>query len=546
MEEELKAVREVLNGYYGIKISKPRGGFAADAVQMGSLDRSPKSNWVEEQGGLPEYIGEIAEALNKKGMSVSHSIATAVNTVKRWARGGSAAKGQKGSVSKVTQAKAVAALAQWNAKRAAARASRLEAGMTFGIIDIRGDWHHPRTGEYVDKPWDLDLDLKNLLSKDDRDLLSIDAGENVDKLHNSVFYLRKNFRKMKDDITPELMNDSWSQIADLRDTWSLGSLKREKGREWSPEALNAFEKVDEMIDKAENSLEYIESKFLTAEIGNDSQMPDVDELSARSLVASGAAPIKPPHNWFIDPRLSAPTALTVMDDGRVFGHVALWGVCHTAAAGTGECVMVPSSKSDYSMFHLGVVETAEGTEVGVGRITMRTGHASEYASPRKALAHYENTGQAVADVSAGEDSFGVWIAGALRPDVTPVQLRALKNSPLSGDWRYLASTGSLEMLMVLAVNMPGFPVPRPKGLVASGALRTLLSAGMVAPRTISAAKVEAALAGDGLAADDIRYLKKLAQNARKNEGAQLRHRVAEQMLMSKIVKMASRLESKVA
>lgn len=252
-------------------------------------------------------------------------------------------------------------------------------------------------------------------------------------------------------------------------------------------------------------------------------------------------PVKPPVAWFSDPRMTGPTPFTITADGQVFGHVALWGVCHTASMGN-DCVMVPSSKTNYAMFHLGTLETAEGAEVGVGRITMRTGHASEYASARKALAHYENTGQAVADVVAGEDSFGVWVAGALRPGISDAQLRALRNSPMSGDWRYLASTGSLEMLMVLAVNMPGFPVPRPKGLVASGAIRSLQSAGMVAPAKVSSQKVEAAMAGDTLAADDIRYLKILAQNAREQVADQLRRRVLERTLGSRIQEMAGQLK----
>lgn len=69
------------------------------------------TNWVERAGGLPGYIRRIAKHLMADaGMSTSQAIATAVNTVKRWARGG-------GNVTAATQAKAAKALAEWNAKK---------------------------------------------------------------------------------------------------------------------------------------------------------------------------------------------------------------------------------------------------------------------------------------------------------------------------------------------------------------------------------------------------------------------------------------------
>lgn len=77
-----------------------------------------KTNWIEKAGGLPPYISRIAKHLvADQGFTVSHAIAAAVNTVKRWAKGG-------GDVTPATRAKAQKALAQWNAKRGKARADR--------------------------------------------------------------------------------------------------------------------------------------------------------------------------------------------------------------------------------------------------------------------------------------------------------------------------------------------------------------------------------------------------------------------------------------
>lgn len=80
-------------------------------------NKKDKTNWVEKAGGLPSYIERIAKHLHsEKGMTVSHAIATAVNTVKKWAAG-------KGGVSAATKAKAAKALAEWEAKKASAKAT---------------------------------------------------------------------------------------------------------------------------------------------------------------------------------------------------------------------------------------------------------------------------------------------------------------------------------------------------------------------------------------------------------------------------------------
>lgn len=71
-----------------------------------------QENWVDQTGGLPTYIREIAHALIRNGHSESTAIATAVASVKRWAAGGD-------DVHADTQARAAAALAEWESKKAA-------------------------------------------------------------------------------------------------------------------------------------------------------------------------------------------------------------------------------------------------------------------------------------------------------------------------------------------------------------------------------------------------------------------------------------------
>lgn len=265
--------------------------------------------------------------------------------------------------------------------------------------------------------------------------------------------------------------------------------------------------------------------------GGDYVDVDLDDLAGRkdddddddaersdSLVAS-ARPAEPPREWFQNPGLTEPTALHVTDDGRVYGHLAAWGTCHTAFAN--ECLTPPQSQSAYAYFRTGSVLTDQG-EVSTGRITMDTAHAGRTLSAAGTVAHYENTGAAVADVAAGEDAYGIWLAGAVRPGITDEQVRALRASPLSGDWRKVK--GGLELMAALAVNMPGFPIPRPAALAASGfEVEALVASGMLMPED------EGKSADSNLSADDIATLSRMAADYRKVEEGKARERSLERV-----------------
>ena len=201
---------------------------------------------------------------------------------------------------------------------------------------------------------------------------------------------------------------------------------------------------------------------------------DVDAADAQALVAcgivAGAIPVVPPTEWFDNPRLKKATPLTVDDAGRVYGHIAAWDTNHIGLAyGT----KPPRSRSNYAYFHTGVVRTDDGSDVPVGQLTLAGGHASLEASAMEAVKHYDDTASAIADVHAGEDAYGIWVAGSLRPSAQPEQIRALRASAPSGDWRPIR--GSLELVAVCQVNVPGFPIARAR--VASGAVMALVAAG---------------------------------------------------------------------
>lgn len=190
----------------------------------------------------------------------------------------------------------------------------------------------------------------------------------------------------------------------------------------------------------------------------------------RSLVAAIEPPSEPPEAWFTNPGLTEPTRLTATDEGRVFGHLAMWGTCHVGFPG--ECVEPPPSANEYASFHTGELVTAEGTRVAVGQITTGSGHADDKANPAMAKEHYDHTGWAAADVCCGEDEHGIWMAGAMRPGLNPARVREFMAADVSGDWRRIS--GHLELVGVASVNVPGFPKPTPLARVASGRVQTLV------------------------------------------------------------------------
>lgn len=190
-------------------------------------------------------------------------------------------------------------------------------------------------------------------------------------------------------------------------------------------------------------------KAVTAAAGGE-----LRQAEAWTIVASGVADMLPNRSWFEDPKLTGPTPLTITEDGRVFGHVATWGTCHIGFSG--KCVEPPRNSSGYAYFRTGTVKTTDG-DVAVGHLTLGTGHADIRQRALAAAAHYDNTGTAAADVAAGDDGIGIWVAGWVRPGTTPEQVYALRAAALSGDWRRIG--GRMEMVAALAVNVPGFPIP---------------------------------------------------------------------------------------
>lgn len=197
-----------------------------------------------------------------------------------------------------------------------------------------------------------------------------------------------------------------------------------------------------------------------------------------SLTACGCADTyePPPDEMFENPKFTTFTPITITADGRILGHAAEWGTCHTGVQNT--CRKPPREGGEHAYFRLGEVITASGASIPVGHITMGIGHAPTTAgfSAAAAIEHYDNTNAVVADVVSGEDAHGIWFSGRLRPNVTEAQKAALRSAQLSGDWRSFG--GRLRLVAMLAVNVPGFPVPRLSTASVSGRQFALVAAGI--------------------------------------------------------------------
>lgn len=202
-----------------------------------------------------------------------------------------------------------------------------------------------------------------------------------------------------------------------------------------------------------------------------------DSNGSRSRIygVQAAGSSSPPKDWFNDPSLTRATPLTITDDGQVFGHLATWGQCHTGIGN--QCVTAPRSTTNYAYFRTGETVCADGSRVPVGKITLGTGHADTSLGYVPAVQHYDDSGAVVAVVNAGEDRFGIWVAGSLVSGVDEEKLAELRRSPLSGDWRRIG--GNLELVAALAVNSPGFPVLRASGEGDEEIVEVLTSAGVV-------------------------------------------------------------------
>jgi hypothetical protein len=222
--------------------------------------------------------------------------------------------------------------------------------------------------------------------------------------------------------------------------------------------------------------------------GCEGSLPDSWKAGEKmaALMAAAGTVFAPRKSAFDNPKFSGPSPVHVADDSReVSGHVAIWETCHVGIGDS--CVKPPKSNTGYAYFHTGEVKTDDGSLVPVGRLTFGGGHAKPNLGYAAAAEHYDRTSHTGAYVRAGEDEYGIWVAGVLAPDADEDAVRQMRAAPLSGDWRRIG--GNLEMVAALHVNTAGFPIPRVlmasaiSGFPEDDEVMSLTSAGVL-PRVI--------------------------------------------------------------
>ena len=160
--------------------------------------------------------------------------------------------------------------------------------------------------------------------------------------------------------------------------------------------------------------------------------------------AALSIPLHPPVGWLTmdEPQIGDPLLVeqidgswavppTIGDDGRVFGHIARRGAYHVGDSRT----QVPKSPTNYAHFNVGVVVADDDRRISTGPLVMGCDHPGLGLDVYEARDHYAHSGMAWADVHVIEGEHGPWACGVLRPNVTEAQLRILRASAWSGDWR---------------------------------------------------------------------------------------------------------------
>lgn len=191
--------------------------------------------------------------------------------------------------------------------------------------------------------------------------------------------------------------------------------------------------------------------------------------------------------------------------GRVSGHVASKGVCHTGIKGV--CITAPMSRLNWVPFsRYDLVANADGGVTPVGRLTYGGRHFGP-GSYAETILHYDRL-VATARGVLGEDEHGIWFSGLRDHLVADSTFSQAISMPHSGDWRRFA--GHLETTEVLAVDDPGYPVDGSLVASADGGFTFdhLVAAGIVTPnggcgcpdRAVDPAVLDAITAGLSLEA----------------------------------------------
>lgn len=198
--------------------------------------------------------------------------------------------------------------------------------------------------------------------------------------------------------------------------------------------------VNDLTDEPEET-----AMTVTAAAGTDSWYTQV----------ANAVSELPDPACFAKPELGELTKVHVVNDqGWVAGYIADWNSVHAS---------IPDQRPPrcpdggaLPRFHHNSVRCSDGQRVMTGALSSN-GHApTDRITMAAAQAHYDRPETVIADVVAGEDERGIWVAGTLRHGATSFQVRLLDVYSFSGDWR-----DGGYLIAACATGNPAFDVPPP-------------------------------------------------------------------------------------
>ncbi|WP_062214584.1 hypothetical protein [Streptomyces sp. NBRC 109706] len=264
------------------------------------------------------------------------------------------------------------------------------------------------------------------------------------------------------------------EAAQLREV--LDSLYVRAAAEWGDEEIISPWQREEAVAAALRAAiiaapETSEHLMKALAAARDDALRIAESARRRSLAASAlgqaieAAPEwRPPAEWFQPP--AGEDGPLVSPEGRVSGYVAPWldvdgrPMVHAGYAPNGEAIHVPKGGS-YGYFHAGnvILTLDDGSQLHPGALTTDIGHGTADGDLADQVAHYDNPLATAAAVIVGEDDTGIWMAGAVLPEVLrdADRMTRLRLMPVSGHWSETQLGAPMELVAVTAVPRPGFP-----------------------------------------------------------------------------------------
>lgn len=200
-------------------------------------------------------------------------------------------------------------------------------------------------------------------------------------------------------------------------------------------SLPAFAEAYGEVDSEEITASFEQPFHISLEVKED------EEILASGLLQDWDA--------FHIPESPEPQKIVVDEEGRVFGHLGLWGSCHDGIES--RCVRIPRPQDNYASFNKPGVMTDQGL-VETGPIFLSGGHRYGINGDDWTDA-YGGIENAWADVRVTVGQLGPWISGVVRPGLSEEIVYAARASRISGHWK----GGRLKA--IVSVNAEGYDVP---------------------------------------------------------------------------------------